>query len=199
MPRAEIFGDLITADHKVPSEESESQNNHRHAVVVQDMATQWIQSYLCKSKSSQETQKNLMNFLEPTRKPKSFTLTIAWNLASLATNHPGIIVRQHHTDQKQIGMLKEQFADWKKGLLRCYCTPVWVTNGGRIPWNATAICEIFRIFLWWEDTLWKAVRNDLWRTSSTVWSNDRMSPYFCWRLVTTASIRSWSLARDISR
>ena len=70
MPRAEHFGDLITAGHKALSEESESHNNHRHAAVVQDLAIQWIQSYPCKSKSSRQTQKNLMKFLEPTRKPK---------------------------------------------------------------------------------------------------------------------------------
>ena len=34
-------------DHKIVSEESESRNNHRYAVVVQDLATQWIQSYPC--------------------------------------------------------------------------------------------------------------------------------------------------------
>ena len=37
--RAEIFGDLITADHKILSERCESRHNHRHAVVVQDLAT----------------------------------------------------------------------------------------------------------------------------------------------------------------
>ena len=68
--RAENFGDLITADHKILSEESESRDNHRYAVVVQDLATQWVQSYRCKTKTSQETQKNRMKFLEPTRKPK---------------------------------------------------------------------------------------------------------------------------------
>ena len=31
VPRAENFGDLITADHKVLSEESEPRNNHRYA------------------------------------------------------------------------------------------------------------------------------------------------------------------------
>ena len=36
VPRAENCGDLITAYHKVISEESESRNNHRYAVVVQD-------------------------------------------------------------------------------------------------------------------------------------------------------------------
>ena len=43
--RAQNFGYLITADHTVLSEESESRNNHRYGVVVQDLATQWIQSY----------------------------------------------------------------------------------------------------------------------------------------------------------
>ena len=70
VPRSQKFGDLITEDHKVLSEESESRNNHRYAVVVQNLATQWLQSYPCKTKTSQETQKNLMKFLEPTRKTK---------------------------------------------------------------------------------------------------------------------------------
>ena len=69
VPRAENFGDLITADHKVLGENCESRNNHRYAIVVQDLATQWIQSYPCKTKTSQETQWSLQKFLEPDRKP----------------------------------------------------------------------------------------------------------------------------------
>ena len=64
------FGDLITADHKVLSDNCESRHNHRYAVVVQDLATQRIQSYPCKNKTSQETQRSLQKFLEPERKPK---------------------------------------------------------------------------------------------------------------------------------
>ena len=70
VPRAEEFGDLITADHKVLSDNCESRNNHRYAVVVQDLATQWIQAYPCKNKTSQETQRSLQKFLEPDRNPK---------------------------------------------------------------------------------------------------------------------------------
>ena len=40
--RAEKIGDLIRADHTVFSEGCESRNNHRYAVVVQDLATQWV-------------------------------------------------------------------------------------------------------------------------------------------------------------
>ena len=70
VPRAENFGDLITADHKVLSDNCESRNNHRYAVVVQDQATQWIQAYPCETKTSQETQRSLQKFLEPERSPK---------------------------------------------------------------------------------------------------------------------------------
>ena len=66
----QIFGDLITADHKVLSDNFESRNSHRYAVVVQDLATQWIQAYPCKNKTSQETQRSLQKFLEPERKPQ---------------------------------------------------------------------------------------------------------------------------------
>ena len=59
VPRAESFGDLITADHKVLSENCESRHNHRYAVVVQDVATQWIQAYPCKNKTSQENPEKL--------------------------------------------------------------------------------------------------------------------------------------------
>ena len=70
IPRSAKFGHLTTADHKVLNEGSESRNNHRYAVVVQDLATQWIQSYLCKNKNSQETEKAPRKFLEPSHKPK---------------------------------------------------------------------------------------------------------------------------------
>ena len=71
VPKAENFGELITADHKILSEGSESRNNHRCAVVVQDLATQWLQSYPCQTKTSQETQKSQVKFLEPDEETQS--------------------------------------------------------------------------------------------------------------------------------
>ena len=112
VPRAENFADLITADHKILSEGCEFRNNHRYEIVVQELATQWIQSYLCKTKNSQETQRSLQKFLEPNRgTPKSFTLAIPWNLAKHVKIFPGIIVGRHHTDRKQKGLLKDQCAE----------------------------------------------------------------------------------------
>ena len=91
IPRAEKFDDLITADHKVLNEGSESRNNHRYAVVVQDLATQWIQSYPCKSKNSQETEKSLRKFVGPSEKPKVFfsdnSLEFGKSRKELSWNH----------------------------------------------------------------------------------------------------------------
>ena len=70
VPRAENVCDLTTADHKVLKEGGQVRNNHRYSVVVQDLANQWIQSYPCKTKTSQKTGRILRKFLEPSAKPK---------------------------------------------------------------------------------------------------------------------------------
>ena len=80
--RAENLGDLITAD------------NHRYAVVVRDVATQWIQSHPCKTETSQEPKGTCKSSWSRLGSPKSFTLTIPWNLR-LVKIFPGIIVRRH--------------------------------------------------------------------------------------------------------
>ena len=64
--RAEIFGDLIKADHKVLSEGCESRNNHRYAVVVQD----WKPNGSSRIRAKQKLLRSLQKFLEPNRKPK---------------------------------------------------------------------------------------------------------------------------------
>ena len=63
VPRAVNFGDLITADHKVLNEVCESRHKHRYAVVVQDLATQWIQSYPCQTKNISGNVKELAKVL----------------------------------------------------------------------------------------------------------------------------------------
>ena len=83
LPRAEKLGDLITADHNVLNEEGESRDNHQYAAAVQDLATQRIQSYPCKTKTSQETEKSLRKFLEPSHKPLMIIQTIHRTLANL--------------------------------------------------------------------------------------------------------------------
>ena len=67
VPKAENFGELFTADYKVLSE---SRRNHRYAVVVQDLATQWLQVLFRKSKSDYRS-----SWIRQGNQ-KSFTLTI---------------------------------------------------------------------------------------------------------------------------
>ena len=119
--RAVNFGDLITADHKVLSDNCESRNNHRYAVVVQDLATQWIYAYPCKNKTSQETQRSLQKFWNPRGNQKSFTLTIPWNSAKLVKISPGIIARLHHIDRRLM-VLRKSSAQSKGRHLCCIVT-----------------------------------------------------------------------------
>ena len=46
---------------------------------------------------------------------KSLTLTIHWNLAKPVKTYPGIIVRRHHTVQRQMVLLKERYAELQEG------------------------------------------------------------------------------------
>ena len=111
VPRAENFGDLITADHKVLSEVCESRNNHRYAVVVQDLATHGSSRIRAKQKLLRKHKGACKSSWSRIGSLKSFTLTIPWNLAKYVKIFPGIIVRRHHTDRKQMGLLREQYAE----------------------------------------------------------------------------------------
>ena len=145
MPRPENFGDLIAAEHKVLSEESESRNNHRYAVVVQDLATQWLESYPCKSKSFQETQKNLIKFLEPTRKQKVIytdnSLEFGMSCEELSLNHCASTPHRSETH----GIAERAVRRVQEGTFAVFLQSGLVTNGGRIPWNVTPIYETFKV------------------------------------------------------
>ena len=146
VPSAEIFDDLITADHKVLSEWCESRNNssicNRCAGLCHPMDPAVFvpkQKLLRKHKGACKSSWSRIG------SPKSFTLTIPWNLAKLVKIFPGIIVRRHHTDRKQIGLLREQCAEWKEGHLQYCSNQVWMKIGRQIPWNAIPICETSQI------------------------------------------------------
>ena len=109
--REENLCDLKTADHTVLSEGCESRNNHRYAVVVQDLATHWVQSYPCKTKLHNKPREACKSSWSPIGILESFTLTIPWNLAKLVKISPGIIARLHHIDQKQMGLPRERCAE----------------------------------------------------------------------------------------
>ena len=153
--RAENFGDLITADHKVLRESCESRNNHRCAVVVQDLATQWIQSYPCKTKTSQETQRSLRKFLEPNRKPKVIytdnSLEFGKACEDLSWNHCTSTPHRSETNgiaERAVRRVKEGTSavlmqsglneNWWAGSMECYTFPRNVTDllsDGKTPYE----------------------------------------------------------------
>ena len=106
VPRAANFGDLITADHKVLSDNSESRNNHRYAVVVHE--SRRIRAKTKLHKKPRDACKSSWN---PRGNQKSFTLTIPCNSAKLVKISPGIIARLHHTDRRLMVLRKEQCAE----------------------------------------------------------------------------------------
>ena len=73
---ADRFGDMRTTNHKVLHEEQESRLHHRYAVVVQDLTTQWIQSYPCKTKPAPETQRSVRKYHVQKKLHDPFVLTI---------------------------------------------------------------------------------------------------------------------------
>ena len=130
---------------------------------------------------------------------KSFTLTIPWNLARLVKNQ----LESLYVNTAQIG---NECNCWKSSTQnqgRDLCSIVAIRSGWKMVSGFHGILLLSakrsRSFVWWEDTIWKVVRNAIQRTSYSVSSNGRISPYFCERPLETTSIWSKSLARYISR
>ena len=135
--RAEKFGDLITADHKVLTEGSESRHNHRYSIVVQDRTTRWIQSYPCKTKSSHETEKSFSKVLEQSHRSAHRQLDGIWDgmwgfimeSPHFNTSHQsettGIAERAVRRLKKKKALQQYCYSqDWMKGcgpILECYC------------------------------------------------------------------------------
>ena len=85
-----------------------------------------------------------MKFLEPTRKPKVIytdnSLEFGKSCEELSWTHCESTPHRSETH----GIAEIAVRRVKEGHLRCCCSQVWVTNGGRIPSNVIPICEIFR-------------------------------------------------------
>ena len=132
------FGDIITPDHKVLSAGCESRTKHRYAVLVQDLATQWIQSYPCKTKTSQETEKSLQKFLVPTRNSKVIHTDnslefcnacedLSWNHCTSAPHRS----ETHGIAERAVRRVKEGTSavllqsglneNWRADSMECYC------------------------------------------------------------------------------
>ena len=145
--RATNFGDLITADHKVPKRHlrisKQSPICSRGAGLSHSMepdVSVHKQNFTRKPREACESSWN------PRGNQKSFTLTMPWNSAKLLKISPGIIARLHHIDRRQTALQKEQCAELKKVPLLYCCNQVWMKVGGQILWNVTSICETSQIY-----------------------------------------------------
>ena len=72
---------------------------------------------------------------------KSFKLTIPWSLAKPVKTFLWIIVHRHLTIQKQMGLLREQCAEFSKGLVLYCCNQVWMKKW----WAVSMGCYCFKI------------------------------------------------------
>ena len=107
----------MTAVHKV-TEDFESRSNHRYAVVVQDLATQRLQSYPCKTNSPQGTGKSSRKFLEPSEKPNvtntDNSLEFGKAYDELSWNHCKSTPHRSETN----GIADKQYAESRKALMQ---------------------------------------------------------------------------------
>ena len=138
MRRTTTFCDIITADHRVLIEEGELQNNQRYAIDVQDLATQWIQSYPCKSKTSQKMARILRKFIGPEENPKVThtcnSLEFGKACEDLHWNHRAFTPNRTVT----YGKAEEQKEESKKALRLFYCSLDSTNCGGQILLNVLA-------------------------------------------------------------
>ena len=79
--------------------------------MVQELATQWIQSYPCKNKTSQETEKSLRKFVEPSEKPEIIYTDNSLEFGTTGKTCLGIIGRQYLIDLRRMALLSEQYEE----------------------------------------------------------------------------------------
>ena len=184
LPRTEKFGDLITCwSQKSSDEGGESRNNHRHAVVVQNLATQCIQSCPWKTKRSQETEKSSQKFFELSHKPKvthtDNSLDFGNSCEDLAWNH-----RTSTPHRSKTNGIAERAVRWvKEGtsavLLQSRLDERW--------WSVSMECP--RPSGRREDSVWKTTWRTIQRANNSFRSNGWISSDFSERFVKNSS--SW--------
>ena len=107
--RAEKFGDLITADHKVLNEDCESRNNHRYAVVVQDLALNGFNSIRAKQRLHKRRKRVYESSSSRRKDQQLFIRAVRWNLGNLVKIYHGIIELRHLIDLRRMLLLKEPY------------------------------------------------------------------------------------------
>ena len=144
---------------------------------VQDLATQWIRSYPCKTKTSQETQRSLQKFLEPDRKPKVIytdnSMEFGKACEDLSWNHCTSTPHRSETN----GIAERAVRRVKEGT-----SAVLLQSGLDEHWWAdsmecyTSSAKCYRCFIWWEKPVWKTFWATILRTDYSIWFIGWVSP-----------------------
>ena len=142
LPRAQQFGDLITADHKVFNEEGESRNNHLYAVVARSCHSVGSILSVQNKNFSGDGQEFKKVFLEPSQSQKSFTQTIHWSLENSVKNYHGTSRTSTPHRSETNGIADRAVRRGKEGT-----SAVLLQSGSHekcrmISWNYFAICAM---------------------------------------------------------
>ena len=70
LPEPKEFAYALTADHKILNEDDQLRSQDGIALIIQDRATHWLQSYPSKTKSDDDTYRGFQRFLGPGGKAK---------------------------------------------------------------------------------------------------------------------------------
>ena len=196
------LGDLITADYKVLSDRCESRNNHRYAVVVQDLATQWIQAYPCKTKTSQETQRSLQKFLEPDRNPKVIytdsSLEFGKACEDLSWNH---CTSTPHQIRNKCDCWESSAQNKGRHLCCIVAIGSWWTLVGRFHGMLHLSAKHSRSLVRWENTVRKTFWETMQRTDYSIRSSQEsinLVESFTWivpriRIVRGENLEGWHI------
>ena len=175
-------------------------NNHRYAVVVQDLATEWSQSSPFKNKTSQEIQRSLQKILEPETNPKVIfpdnSLEFGKACEDLSWNH--CTSTPHRSETK--GIAERAVRRVKEGtsavLLQSCLNESWWADSMEC---YTYLRNVTDLFFDGNTPHERRFRQPFLRTYYSFWFIGWVSPYNCEGSVTNPSIwkerLTWILPR----
>ena len=136
----------LLLDHKVLNEERESRSYHKCAIVVEDLATQWIQSYPCKKQQLHNKRREIYGSVSIVKKFQELkTLTIHWHdgndCEDLQWNHSTSTLHRSETN----GIAECAARRVKETPRLFFCSPDSMNNGGQILWNVIATYALSKI------------------------------------------------------
>ena len=134
-----IFGDVVTADHKVQWRKRISFATSLRSRDADSLF--WLDSKLNEEQNRARNNDMFVKIRAARSKTGIIHTDIRWSLSALVKTHIGITRSQHQTDQKPTELSKTQFTGSKKVPLLFWISRVCKKSGGDKRWNAYVICQ----------------------------------------------------------